>query len=151
MTRGPYDRNTNIHVKRKGKGCPIHDTERWARSWSRCSLQLALSTQVTVSHPPGGTLPLLSARPAVTSPATEHHRPLAGRPTKLHCLVAEAHKVWTTCPRLLRIAASSRIWARDLLQVQRSTRCTTAPLTTFVYVLYTIVLFFFTTYTCKKE
>ena len=31
----------------------------------------AVSPQV-VSHPPGGRLPLLSARPAVTSPATEH-------------------------------------------------------------------------------
>ena len=38
----------------------------------------AVSPQVTVSHPPGGRLPLLSARPAVTFPATEHHRPLAG-------------------------------------------------------------------------
>ena len=43
-----------------------------------------------VSHPPGGRLPLLSARPAVTSPAAEHHRPLAG--TKLYCLVTEAHR-----------------------------------------------------------
>ena len=33
--------------------------------------------QVTVSHPPGGRLPLLSARPAVTSPASGHHHPLA--------------------------------------------------------------------------
>ena len=41
----------------------------------------AVSLQVTVSHPPGGRLPLLSARPAVTFPAAEHHRPLAG--TKL--------------------------------------------------------------------
>ena len=39
----------------------------------------AVSLQVTVSHPPGGRLPLLSARSAVTSPAAEHHRPLAGR------------------------------------------------------------------------
>ena len=38
----------------------------------------AVSLQVTVSHPPGGRLPLLSARPAVTSPAAEHYRPLAG-------------------------------------------------------------------------
>jgi len=45
----------------------------------------AVSPQVTVSHPPGSRLPLLSARPAVTSPATKHHRPLAG--TKLYCLV----------------------------------------------------------------
>ena len=31
----------------------------------------------------------LYARPAVTSPAAEHYRPLAG--TKLYCLVTEAH------------------------------------------------------------
>ena len=50
----------------------------------------AVGLQVTASHPPGGRLPLLSARPAVTSPAAEHHRPLAG--TKLYCLVREAHR-----------------------------------------------------------
>ena len=50
----------------------------------------AVSLQVTVSHPPGGRLPLLSDRPAVTSPAAEHHRPLAC--TKLYCLVTEAHR-----------------------------------------------------------
>ena len=50
----------------------------------------AFSLQVTVSHPPGGRLPLLFARPAVTFPAAEHHRPLAG--TKLYCLVTEAHR-----------------------------------------------------------
>jgi len=48
----------------------------------------AVSPQVTVSHPPGGRLPLLSARPAVTSSASEYHRPLAG--TKLYCLMTEA-------------------------------------------------------------
>jgi len=41
------------------------------------------------SHPPGGRLPLLSARPTVTFPAAEHHCPLAG--TKLYCLVTEAY------------------------------------------------------------
>ena len=45
----------------------------------------AVSPQGTISHPPGGRLPLLSARTAVTFPAAEHHRPLAG--TKLYCLV----------------------------------------------------------------
>ena len=50
----------------------------------------AVSLQVTVSHPPGGMLPLLSTRPAVTSPAAEHHHPLAG--TMLYCLVTEAHR-----------------------------------------------------------
>ena len=48
----------------------------------------AVSPQVTISHPPGDRLPLLSARPAVTSPAAKHHRSLAG--TKLYCLVTEA-------------------------------------------------------------
>jgi len=38
----------------------------------------AVSPQVTVSYPPGGRLPLLFATPTVTSPAAEHHRPLAG-------------------------------------------------------------------------
>jgi len=49
-----------------------------------------VSPQVTVSHPPGGRLPLLSARPAVTFPAAEHHRPLAS--TKLCSLVTKAHR-----------------------------------------------------------
>jgi len=47
----------------------------------------AVSLQVTVNHPSGGRLPLLSTRPAVTSPAAEYHRPLAG--TKLYCLVID--------------------------------------------------------------
>jgi len=50
----------------------------------------AVSTQVTISHPPNGRLPLLSARPAVTFPAAEYHHPLAG--TKLYCLGKEAHR-----------------------------------------------------------
>ena len=48
------------------------------------------SPQVTISHPPDGRLPLLSARPAVSFPAAEHHHPLAD--TKLYCLVTEAHR-----------------------------------------------------------
>ena len=50
----------------------------------------AVSPQITVSHPPGGRLPLLSASPAVTFPAAERHRHLAG--TRLYCLVTEAHR-----------------------------------------------------------
>jgi len=34
----------------------------------------AVSPQVTISHPSGGRLPLLSVRPTVTFPAIEHHR-----------------------------------------------------------------------------
>jgi len=54
-----------------------------------------------ISHEPGGRLPLLYARPAVTFSDREHHRPLAG--TKLYCLVTKVHgcELWTTCPELL--------------------------------------------------
>ena len=55
----------------------------------------AVSPQVTISHQPGGRLPLFSAWPVVTFPAAEHHRPLAG--PKLYCLVTEAHR----CERLV--------------------------------------------------
>jgi len=44
---------------------------------------------MTLNHQPGGRLPLLSVRPAVTFPASERHRPLAS--TSLYCLVTEAH------------------------------------------------------------
>ena len=49
----------------------------------------AVSPQVTLSHPPGGRLPLLSTRPAVTFLAIQRHFPLAS--TKVYCLVTEAH------------------------------------------------------------
>ena len=72
----------------------------------------AVSPLVTVSHPPSGRLPLLSARPAVTFPAAQHHCPLAG--TKLYCMVTEAHR----CEQLARgcyaAYATSRIWTHDL-------------------------------------
>ena len=46
---------------------------------------------MTISHPPGSRLPLLSSRPVCqTFPAAKYHRPLAD--TKLYCLVTEAHR-----------------------------------------------------------
>ena len=46
----------------------------------------AVSPQSSI---PRYRLPLLSARPAVTFPAAQYHRPLAG--IKLYCLVTEAY------------------------------------------------------------
>jgi len=74
-------------VKKKGKGFPYALPSVGSRADP--SVQ-AVSPQVTISHLPGGMLPLLSAKPAVTFPAAEHHRPLAG--TKLYCWVTEAHR-----------------------------------------------------------
>jgi len=85
MSGSPSHRHHALKVK--GKGFPYSLTS--VGSGADPGVQ-AVSPQVTVSHPPGGRLPLLSARPVVTSPATEHHRPLAG--TKLCCLVTEAHR-----------------------------------------------------------
>ena len=80
-------RQTNMVKKGKGNGFPYSIPS--VGPGADPSVQ-AVSLHVTVSHPPGGRLPLLSARPAVTFPAAEHHRPLAG--TKLYCLVTEAHR-----------------------------------------------------------
>ena len=80
----------------------------------------------TVSHPSSSTLPLLSARAVVTSPATKHHCPLAH--SKLYCLVTEAHR----CEQLAQGCYAALPWvgfepATYWSQVQRSTRCATAP------------------------
>jgi len=86
-TRPVVDFNGQTVVKVKGKGFPILDAKRWAGADPGVQ---AVSPQVTISHQPGGRLPLLSAMPAVTSPAAAHHRPLTG--TKLYCLVPEAYR-----------------------------------------------------------
>ena len=111
-------------VKGKGKGFPYSIPS--VGPGADPGVQ-TVSLQVIVTHPPSGRLPLLSATPAVTSPAAEHHCPLAG--TKLYCLVTGAHR----CKQLAqgRYAALPRVGfepATYWSQVQRSTRCTTASL-----------------------
>jgi len=83
----------------KRKGSPILELMSiGGRSWS-------LGSQPAGdSHEPGARLPLLSARPAVTFPAWEHHRPLAS--TKLYyytnyTIGDRSTCVWTTCPESL--------------------------------------------------
>jgi len=63
------------HVVKKGKGFPYNSLPSVGPGADPGVH--AVSPQVTISHPSGGRLPLLSARPAVTFPAAEHHRPLA--------------------------------------------------------------------------
>ena len=71
-------------------------------------------------------LPLLSARPAVTFPAAEHHRPFAS--TKLYCLVTEAHRCEQLAQDCYAAFAPSRMFEPTTCwwQVQRSTRYATA-------------------------
>jgi len=98
---------------------------RWCTEVFSC-IMLNDCLQVTVSHPPVGRLSLLSARPAVTCPAIEHHRPLSG--TKLYCLVTEARR----CEQLAQGCYAVLPWVgfepvTCWSHVQRCTRCTTAP------------------------
>ena len=62
-----------------------------------------------VSHKPGGRLPLLSARPAVT-PAT-----LKRAATNFAAWWTEAQWVWTVCLRLLPDSVATAIWTQTLL------------------------------------
>ena len=64
-----------------------------------------------VSHKPGGTLPLLSARPAVTL-AT-----LKRAATDLAAWRTETWWVWTVCLRLLPGNVAAAIWTRALLRL----------------------------------
>ena len=66
----------------------------------------AVSLQVTLSHPPGGRLPSLSARPAVTFPVEECHHQSAS--TKLYCLLTEAH----ACEQLAQGCHLESDWLR---------------------------------------
>jgi len=77
-----------ISVKGKGKGFRAYSLPSVGPGADH-GVQ-AVSPQVTVSHPPGGRLSLLSAMPAFTFPAAEHHRSLVS--TKLYCLVTAAHR-----------------------------------------------------------
>jgi len=61
------------------------------------------------------------ARPTVTFPAAEHHRPLAG--TKLYCLVTRGTWVLTTWPELLPGGALAQSRPLDL----KSDMLTTTP------------------------
>jgi len=88
-------------------GLTIQVSEHWTWSRSRCKCSQPAGNFVTLCHPLGGKLPLLSARTAVTFLAEEHHRQPAG--TKLYSLVTGTC-MWAACPRLL---PGSRYEAED--------------------------------------
>ena len=88
----------HTHIERKGpelipdsrqSACRWQHAYSWTRWWAATTSHKAHS-DTHAYHKPGGRLPLLSARPAVTFPAVRHHRPWAS--TKLYCLVTEAHR-----------------------------------------------------------
>jgi len=76
--------------KGKGKGFPYSILS--VGSGADPGVQ-AVSPQVTVRHPPGGRLPLLSARPAVTSTVAQHNCSLADTKLFPHILASFQWKV----------------------------------------------------------
>ena len=91
--------HTEHHIK-KGKGSPYSITERRV-------LIPVLGSQPAgdVSYKPGGRLPLLSARPAVT------------RASSFAAWWTMAPWVWTVCLRLLHDSVASAIWTQVLLRL----------------------------------
>jgi len=79
---------------------------------SNCSSECLRQRKLT-TPPLQRVAALPSARPAVTFPTAEHHRPLAG--TKLYCLVTEAHRCEQLAQGCYAAFAPSTFWTRDLL------------------------------------
>ena len=95
----------------KGKGSPYSVTER--RVPELIPVHGSQSAG-DMSHKPGGRLPLLSTRPAVT-PAT-----LKRASTSFAAWWTEAHWVWTVCLRLLPDSIETAIWTQTLLHLNPS-------------------------------
>jgi len=93
------------------KGFPILlDTERWARSWSRC----------IGSQPAGDRKSSTRRYAAITFCQACGYLPSrrASPPFGRYQVILLGHRgtqVWTTCQMLVCSVASSRIWTHDLL------------------------------------
>jgi len=113
LSRGtPYTLcSTSWHIFacfKKGKDSPYSITKRRVPE-----LIPVLGSQLAgdVSHKPGGRLPLLSIRPAVTL-AT-----LKRATANFAALWTEARWVWTVCLRLLPDCVAAAIWTQALLRL----------------------------------
>jgi len=94
---------------KKGKGFPYLLPNVGSRADSGVQ---AVSPKVTKAST-RRLLPSLSARPAVTFPAAEHHRPLAC--TKFYCLMTKEHTFEQLVQGCYAAFAPIRIWTHDLL------------------------------------
>ena len=102
--------NICCHVIVKCKGKVLSYSLPNVGSGADPSVQ-AVSPQVTIQVIPGSRLPLYSARPEVTFPAEERHRPLTS--TKLYCLVTEAHR----CEQLAQGCYAALSWWESPLRL----------------------------------
>ena len=115
VARAPPPRNW-VHKKIPGCAVELKVKVKFSRTRYRAlgpELIPVLCSQPAgdVSHKPGGRLPLLSARPAVT-PAT-----LKSAATSFAAWRTEAQWVWTVCLRLLPDSVKAAIWTQALLRL----------------------------------
>jgi len=101
-------RGTNRFLDKNGKGSPYSIPKRRV---PKPIPVLGSQPAGDVSYKPGGRLPLLFARPAVT-PAT-----LKRAATNFAAWWTEAQWVWTVCIRLLPDSVSTAIWTQVLLRL----------------------------------
>ena len=73
-------------IGKKGKVDHAPSERRWGAHLPLIAFEPVANPLKSVTHGQ------CDARPTVTFPAAEHHRPLAG--TKLYCLVTGAHGCW---------------------------------------------------------
>jgi len=112
-------RRQQFRILLKGKGSPYSITERRIPE-----LIPVLGSQPAgdVSHKPGGRLPLLSTRPAVTSATLKRVA------TNFTAWWTEAQWVWTVCLRLLPDSVAAAIWIRAFCAwVQHANHLATEP------------------------
>jgi len=86
----------HLHITAANDKQNKHHFKECPHFWSLISLFQAVEsvggyTTESVTHGQ------CDARPTVTFPATEHHRPMVG--TNLYCLMNRGTGVWTTCSR----------------------------------------------------
>ena len=113
ITDGRTNRQTDRHTERQKKVKFSHTRHR-----ALGSEMIPVYTQSAyrwLSHPPGGRLPLLSIRPAVTFPTKERHRPSAGR-YQIILLGDSGISVCAACSR----SGRAEIRTRDLLDRERT-------------------------------
>ena len=120
------DSHYNVGLVKKGKGSPYSIIERRVPE-----LIPVLGNQPAgdVSHKPDCKLPLLSARPAVTSTT------LKRAATSFAAWWTEAQWVWTVCLRLSPDSVAATIWTRALLRLSPARKPLGYRATTSLYLI----------------
>jgi len=109
VTGAPYSIQSDTQPNTMVKSTMTETVPSWGRGGSWPIPVLGSQPAGDASHKPGGRLPLLSARPAVTLET------LNRAATNFAAWWTEARWVWTVCLRLLPDSIVAVIWTQALL------------------------------------